>query len=100
MNQAEKLTLEEIGRFVEASEGIQFEGHNRNQIYAWVERVLCQQEYAQQGKAARGLLRRYLEKMTGLSRATVTRLVGRYLKTGRVRVTEYRRRRSPSATQV
>lgn len=33
-----------------------------------MERVLVQQEYARQGKAARGLLRRYVEKMTGLSR--------------------------------
>jgi transposase InsO family protein len=55
--------------------------------------VLCQQEYALQGKEARGLLRRYVEKMTGLSRATVTRLVGRYVKTGRVLVTPYRRHR-------
>lgn len=93
MHQAEKLSLEEIRRFVAASEGIRFEGHKREQIYGWVERVLCQQEYAQQGKPARGLLRSYVEKMTGLSRAQVTRLVGRYLKSGRVRVTEYHRHR-------
>jgi len=60
-----------------------------------VERVLVQQEYAQQGKAARGLLRRYVEKMTGLSRAQVTRLIGRYSSSGRVRPTVYRRRRFP-----
>lgn len=93
VHQAEKLSLEEIRRFVAASEGIRFEGHKREQIYGWVERVLCQQEYAQQGKPARGLLRSYVEKMTGLSRAQVTRLVGRYLKSGRVRVTEYHRHR-------
>ena len=34
-------------------------------------------EYAQPGRMARGLLRRYLEKMTGLSRAQVTRLIAR-----------------------
>ena len=95
VHQAEKLNLEEIRRFVAASEEIRFEGHEREQIYGWVERVLCQQEYAQQGKAARGLLRRYIEKMTGLSRAQVTRLVGRYLKSGGVPVTVYRRHRLP-----
>jgi transposase InsO family protein len=95
VHQAEKLSLEGIGRFVGASEEIRFEGQKREQIYGWVEGVLCEQEYAQQGKRARGLLRRYMEKMTGLSRAQVTRLVGRYLKSGRVRVRKYRRHSFP-----
>ena len=75
VHQAEKLSLEEIRRFVEGSEGLHFEGRDRKQIYGWVEQVLVGQQYGSQGKAARGLLRRYMEKMTGLSRAQVTRLV-------------------------
>ena len=41
-------------------------------------------EYAQQGRKARGRLRRYLEKMIGLSRAQVTRLSARYQDGGTV----------------
>ena len=95
MNDAEKLSLESIGRFVAASEDIQFEGKNREEVYGWVEQVLAGQGYAQLSKAARGLLRRYIEKMTGLSRAQVTRLIARYTASGQVRVTVYRRRRFP-----
>ena len=95
MHEAEKLSLEAIGRFVEASEELRFEGENRQQVYGWVERLLVQQEYAQHGKAARGLVRRYIEKMTGMSRAQVTRLIARYTATGQVRPTIYRRRRFP-----
>jgi transposase InsO family protein len=95
VHEAEKLSLEAIGRFVEASEEIRFESENRQQVYQWLERVLVQQEYAQQGKAARGLIRRYIEKMTGLSRAQVTRLIARYTGRGQVRPTVYRRRRFP-----
>jgi transposase InsO family protein len=95
VHEAEKLSLEAIGRFVEASEELRFEGENRQQVYGWVEQVLVQQEYAQQGKTARGLVRRYIEKMTGLSRSQVTRLIARYTATGRVRPTVYRRRRFP-----
>lgn len=84
-----------MGRFVEASEAIRFESKNREQVYGWLERVLVGQEYAQQGKSARGLVRRYIEKMTGLSRAQVTRLIARYSATGRVQPTVYRRRRFP-----
>jgi len=95
VHQAEKLSLEGIRRFVAASEEIQFESGGRQQVYAWVEGLLVGQQYAQQGKAARGLLRRYIEKMTGLSRAQVTRLIARYAASGRVEPAVYRRHRFP-----
>jgi len=91
VHEAEKLSLEAIGRFVEASEEIRFESADRSQVYGWVERLLVGQEYGAQGKVARGLVRRYIEKMTGLSRAQVTRLIGRYTAKGRVQPTLYRR---------
>ena len=78
------MSLEAIRGFVAASESLRFEGENREQVYGWMEQVLCQQEYPRQGKAARGLLRRYLEKMTGLGRAQIGRLIVRYVATGRV----------------
>jgi transposase InsO family protein len=93
VQEAERLSLEEIRRFVEASEGIRFAGEKREQVYGWIERVLCEQQYAKQGKVVRGLLRRYLEKMTGMSRAQVTRLIGRYAASGRVGGRVYRRHR-------
>ena len=93
MQEAEKLSLEEIRQLLEASEGIRFAGVKRAQVYSWIELVLCEQEYARQGKASRGLLRRYIEKMTGMSRAQVTRLIGRYIANGRVGARVYRRHR-------
>ena len=96
MDDAEKLSLEAIYLFVACSEEIRFEAQDRQQLYGWLERVLVEHEYARQGKAARGLLRRYLAKMSGLSRAQVTRLIARYTASGRVRVTVYRRRRFPA----
>jgi transposase InsO family protein len=93
MDDAEKLSLEAIGRFVTASEELRFEAQNRQQLYCWVEQVLVGRQYVQLGKAARGLVRRYIEKMTGLSRAQVTRLISLYTVGGRVQVTVYRRRR-------
>ena len=82
MHQAEKLNLEQIEAFLKASEAIRSEGENRQQVYGWVEQVLRQQLYQKQGRRARGLLRRYLEKMTGRSRAQVTRLIARYREIG------------------
>src|SRR5271165_7169727 len=95
MVRAEELSLEAIGRFVAASEEVQFEAQDRQQLYGWVELVLVGQQYAQLGKAARGLLRRYIAKMTGLSRAQITRLIARYTASGRLQAQIYQRRRFP-----
>ena len=93
MHASEKLSLEQIRQLVAASEGLRFESENRRQMYGWVESVLIEHGYARQGKVARGLLRRYIEKMTGLSPALVTRLIAGYRATGQVRVAAYRRHR-------
>ena len=95
MHESEQLSLDQIQEFLKASQGIRFEGKTQEQIYGWVEKVLVHHQYLKQGRRARGLLRRYLEKMTGLSRAQVTRLIERYGKTGKVAVTVYRRHRFP-----
>ena len=86
MHEAEKLSLEQIQAFLSASEAIRFEGETQEQIYHWIEQVLGRQEYHQQGRQARGLLRSYLAKMTGRSRAQVTRLIARYRKSGSLQI--------------
>ncbi|HVI78424.1 MAG TPA: hypothetical protein VM715_09695 [Candidatus Acidoferrum sp.] len=93
VQQAEKLSLEQIRAFLQASEEVQFEGGEREEIYGWISRTLQLHGYRQQPRANRGLLRRYLEKLTGLSRAQVTRLIRRYLASGEVKAANYRRHR-------
>jgi len=88
-----KLSLEQIRQFLEASEPIRFQGKGRAEIYAWVARTLRQQSYTQQGRAAKGLLRQYLAKMSGLSRAQVTRLIRRFRQSGELEPARYRRHR-------
>lgn len=93
MQDAELLSLERIQGFLEAGEEVQFKGRQRQEVYDWMTRLMGQQGYRKQGKAARGLLRRYIAKMTGRSRAQVTRLVGQYLKNSEVKEAIYRRNR-------
>ena len=91
MEAGEKLTLDQIRALLEATGEIQFAGQNRDEIYEWVTQMLCYQEYFRQGRSVRGLLRQYAVRMTGLSRAQVTRLIGRYRGCGEVKTTKYRR---------
>jgi len=87
------LSLEQIRAFLEASDEVAFEGRNREEVYGWVNRVLEEHKYDELGRGERGLLRRYVEKMTGLSRAQATRLIGQYLRGDPVRPKAYRRHR-------
>lgn len=57
MHEAETLNLQQMEAFLGASEAMRFEGETRQQVYPWMERVLCQQQYHRQGRAARGLVR-------------------------------------------
>src|SRR5437016_13566527 len=95
VHETEKLSLQEIGKFLLAAQEVRFEASQREEVYGWIERWLCQQEYVRQGRRARGLLRRYIGKMTGLSRAQLTRLVGRYVATGQVGKKATHRHRFP-----
>ena len=65
----ERLSLEQIRAFLEASETVGFQGRNREEVYAFVYRTLRQQRYQELKRSGRGLVRRYVAKMTGLSRA-------------------------------
>lgn len=93
MQGGEKLSLEQIRALLAASQEIRFAGHSRKEIYAWVGQTLREHDYAKQGREAKGLLRAYIAKMTGLSRAQVTRLVGQYRSAGQVQEAVYRRHR-------
>jgi transposase InsO family protein len=96
MQDGGKLSLEQIQEFLKASQDWQFEGRERQQIYEWVTSLLRQHRYGQQGRAAKGLLRRYLVKMTGMSRAQMTRLIAQYEEAGEVKAAAYRRHRFAS----
>ena len=96
MEGGEKLGLEQIRALLEARQVVQFAGHGQEEIYEWFGKTLREHDYAKQGREAKGLLRNYVAKMTGQSRAQATRLIGQYLATGEVRPTVYRRHRFPT----
>jgi transposase InsO family protein len=92
----QRVSLEQIRAFLDASDEVQFQACNREQVYAWVERTLREQLWSELKRDSRGLVRRYLEKMTGLSRAQITRLIHRYTTEQAVQPKRYQRRRFPA----
>lgn len=94
MQAAEDMSLVQIRAFLEASEEMEFKG-NKEDLYEWVNQTLQRLRDRKLKRSERGLVRRYVARMTGLSRAQATRLLGMYLRGEDVRPQAYRRRRFP-----
>lgn len=95
MDDKEIQTLEQVKQFVASSQTIEFKGINTHEKYQWIEEVLRKFKYQWLKRNGKGILRRYIGKVTGYSRSQVARLVGRYQESGMLKVTEYHRHRFP-----
>ena len=95
MQNAEKLSLEQVRRFLRAGRELAFSGEKRAEVYQWVEAILRRHDYLKQPKERRGVLLQYLVKMTGRGVAQRIRLIRRFRETGHVREEPYQRRRFP-----
>jgi len=91
MEEAKLATLAQIKAFLDGTTEVAFRvpKDERNQF---IERVFRRFGYSPHGKADKGVLLRYIERMTGLSRQQVTRLVAQYRKHGKLA------KRQPRAT--
>src|SRR3990172_11907873 len=86
MQNAERLTLTEMQEFVESSRAVQWTACGRQPIYDFLRCVLETQEYPRLSKGQKGIVRRFLLRLTGLSRAQLTRLIGQWRKRGQIQV--------------
>lgn len=81
-----------MSAFLAGSGELGFRAADRKELYEWTERTLCGQEYHMLPKADKGLVKQYIGKATGLSRAQVTRLVSQYVDEGVIRARQSRGR--------
>ena len=95
MQRAQRLTLEEMHEFVASSGSLSFTGADRKEIYGLVEAALQAPEYLRPAKKDKGVVRRYLAKISGRSLAQITRLIRRYRQSGAFQPAAPRRTISP-----
>ena len=76
-------TIDEVRDFMAGSEPVDFHLTDRRGAYDFVTRTLRRLNYAGLTKADKGVVRRFVAKVTGLSRAQ--RLIGQYRNTGHIR---------------
>ena len=78
-------TLEQVRRVVEGTEAVDLTVAERDSAYEFIRHTLVVFDYTALGKADKGAVKAYLAKMTGLSRAQLTRLMAQHRETGRIR---------------
>jgi hypothetical protein len=95
MNDEDVQTIEQVQQFLAGSEALHFGGVSVEERYRWIQTVLVRFKYYQLKRAGKGVIRRYIEKVSGYSRAQVSRLIREYNQRGQLRKAEYRRHRFP-----
>jgi hypothetical protein len=88
-------TIEQIKQFLEGNHEVEFKALSGEEKYEWMESVRRRFWYEKLRRADKGLIRQYIKKITGYSRAQVSRLIGQYKRSGELRRREYRRHRFP-----
>jgi transposase InsO family protein len=95
MNDERLQTLDQVKSFIEGNQRVEFRGLKASEKYVWIEEVLKRFRYLKLQKEGKGLIKIYLLKVTGYSRAQLTRLIRLYLRSGKVQPATYQRHRFP-----
>jgi hypothetical protein len=78
MNDSKLNKLAQIKSFLAETEAVEFNKKSKKEAYCWIEETLKRFHYVILSKKEKGLIRRYLMKITGYSRAQLTRPITQY----------------------
>jgi hypothetical protein len=79
MNDSLVCTLQQLKAFLKLNAAIQFNVQNKIERYHWIAKVLTKFNYHRlKKKKERGIVRRYIRRMSGISKAQLNRLILRH----------------------
>ena len=84
MNDTQLETIEQIEAFLLGTQPVELIIEGKADRYVWIQRTLIRFNYHQLRKVKKGVVIRYLGKMTGYSPAQVKRLIKQYREKGRL----------------
>lgn len=88
-------TIDELRELLTTTGGLAFSAVSRAEAYDWIEATLRMYGYVHRTKPEKGILRRYLQTMTGFGRTWVAELIRQFCRTTQVRRQTSRRHRFP-----
>jgi len=96
MKDSRVMNADELPAFLNSSRALAFTGSSRAETYAWIERTLRSYKFLSRPRLEKGLLRQYMQKMTGISSSQLTRLITQFRCTGHVPLRPYQRHHFPT----
>ncbi len=85
MNTEDLTPIGQLSAFLQGAQPVAFEvASDKNSRYRWIQRALVKFHYLTLSKQDKGVLIRYLMKVSGYSRQQITRLAKQYRDTGRL----------------
>lgn len=85
MNDKRIRSLEDVRAFLAGSTTMEFSITEQDERYRWIEQPLQRFHYRTLGRSERGVVLRYLQRVSCYSRQTLTRLVAQYQPSGELR---------------
>jgi hypothetical protein len=67
MTDARVMSIDELNAFLASSDVLTFKGNSREETYGWIESTLRTYSYFSRPRSEKGLIRSYMEKITGIS---------------------------------
>lgn len=89
------LNFDDIERLVHSTTALTFVATDKREAYQWVNDTLFRFRYRRLSKPKKGLVQRYVRKVTGYSQPQVKRLIRQWLRVGRLVWATYRRHTFP-----
>lgn len=77
MNDSHLVSISQLKEFLKGGMGVEFVSASIAETYAWIEDVLRRFRYHYCKKKDRSVVKKYCKKMTGYSRAQLTRIIAR-----------------------
>jgi len=78
-------TIDQLEAFLTGTQAVAFSvTRDKDACYRWIQRELVKFRYLTLPRRGKGVVRRYLMKISGYSRQQLTRLIAQYRKTGRL----------------
>ncbi len=90
-------TLEQVRRFLKVADAPILQAGSRESIYEFIRKTMDRFEYHDLRKRDKSLLKTFLARVTGFSRAQLTRLIAQHRETGTIRDRRSTRRNSRAA---
>jgi transposase len=91
MTNTKNLCLSAINDFLSKPLPMEFKSISRADRNEWIQKVIMEHKYLKCSRPDKGMLRKYIMRMTGISKSQLTRLIEEYKRRGTLKPKEYER---------